>query len=155
MATSVVPALIDALVTQLTAALPNVLVIDGVGVTENPGDFLMIGVEDPDQESAAFSADVRQSWAGLGAKARDEEGEITCAALAWTGNSDPTAQKAARDAAYAILATVENTLRTTPTLGVAGVRWVSFGTQLTLSQAQGTAGADALVVFRINFQARI
>lgn len=153
MATSVIPALIDALVSAALAALPTTLVFDGIGMTDDPGDFLMIGVEDPDIEGAAFSADTRQEWASVGTGApRDEQGEITCVALSWNGNSDP---KAARDGAYAIAAAVENLLRANPSLGVAGLLWTGFGSSSQLSQAQGSGGASALLVFRINFRARI
>jgi hypothetical protein len=153
MATSVVPALIDALVAQATTALPSTLVFDGIGVTDDPGDFLMIGVEDPDIEGAAFSADTKQDWAAVGTGApRDEQGDITCVALSWNGDGNP---KAARDGAYAIAAAVEDLLRANASLGVSGLLWTSFGTSSQLSQAQGEGGASALLVFRINFRARI
>lgn len=155
MATSVVPALIDALVAASTTALPSVRVSDGIGATDDPGDFLMIGVEDPDIEGASFSAETRQDWASVGTNApRDEQGEITCVAVSWNGNG-PEGAKAARDGAYAISAAVENLLRDTPALGVAGLLWTSFGSSSQLSQAQGSTGASALLVFRINFRARI
>lgn len=153
MATSVVPAAIDALVAAARIALPDVLVHDGIGQTDDPGDFLMIGVEDPDIEGAAFSADTKQDWAAVGTGApRDEQGDITCVALSWNGDGDP---KAARDGAYAIAAAVEDLLRNTPALGVPQLLWTSFGSSSQLSQAQGDGGASALLVFRINFRARI
>lgn len=155
MATSVVPALIDALVTAATAALPAVRVSDGVGATDDPGDFLMIGVEDPDLEGAAFSAETKQDWAAVGTGApRDEQGEVTCVAVSWNGDG-PEGAKAARDAAYAISAAVETLLRDTPALGIPELLWTSFGSSSQLSQAQGSGGASALLVFRINFRARI
>ena len=93
--------LIDALVTTLTAAVSPATVYDGFGVSEDPGDFLMIGVEDPDLEGAASSADVSQEWANANYTARNESGDVTCAALSWNGDAN---QKAARDAVYALLA---------------------------------------------------
>lgn len=153
MATSVIPDLIDALVAAATTALPSVNVTDGIGVTDDPGDFLMIGVEDPDIEGAAFSADTRQDWAAVGTGApRDESGEITCVALSWNGDGNA---KAARDGAYAITAEVEDLLRADPDLGVSALLWTGFGSSSQLSQAQGDGGASALLVFRINFRARI
>src|SRR5689334_3843760 len=99
MATSAVPALIDALVSAADAALSNVAVYDGVGNSDDPGDFLMVGVDDPDRTDDVASASATQQWAGVGnASARDEEGDVTCAALSWNGNSN---QKQARDGAYA------------------------------------------------------
>ncbi len=153
MATSVVPALIDALIATATEALSDTIVSDGFGVTDDPGNFLMIGVEDPDSEQAAFSADTKQEWATADrAGTRNEIGEILCAAVAWNGDAD---MKAARDAVYAITAALEVALRTTPALGLDGLLWTSFGTSTQFSQAQGETGAAAMLVFRIAFQARI
>lgn len=156
MATSAIPDLIDALVALARTALPDTLVFDGIGATDDPGDFLMIGVEDPDIEGAAFSADVKQDWAAMGPNApRDEEGDITCVALAWVGESGSDGQKAARDAAYAITAALEAALRVDVTLGLPTLLWTGFGTTSQLSQAQGAGGSSALIVFRIHFAARI
>lgn len=154
MATSVVPALIDALVSAATTALPSVRVSDGIGATDDPGDFLMIGVEDPDLEGAAFSAETKQDWAHANYTARAETGEITCVAVSWNGDG-PEGAKAARDGAYAISAAVETLLRANPSLGVDGLLWTGFGSSSQLSQAQGDGGASALLVFRINFRAQI
>lgn len=152
MATSVVPALIDALVTNARTNLPNLSVRDGYGVTDDPGDYLMVGVSDPTADAPATSADSQQQWASLGAMSRDEEGDVWCVAFSWTGNND---QKAARDAAYATVAAVENMVRADPTQGVSGVLWTSFGTNQNLTQDQDEHGASAQVAFQIHFRARI
>jgi hypothetical protein len=152
MGTSAVPALIDALVSTARTALPNVLVYDGFGVSDEPGDFLMVGVDDPDAPDQAVSADTQQDWANANYTARDETGTVTCAALSWNGDGD---QKAARDACYAITAALEAALRTTPSLGVASVLWTSYGTTARLTQAQDGSGALALLVFSVAFRARI
>ena len=152
MATSAVPALIDAMVSAFVTALPGVKVYDGYGASDDPGDFLMVGVEDPDLEGFAFSADVRQDWANANYTSRSEEGDIVCAALSWNGDGN---QKAARDAVYATQAGVETALRNNPSLGLANVLWTSFGTQAQLSQAQSHEGAVALLIFRIFFRAQI
>ena len=155
MATSAVPEVIDALVALARTEVTDTLVFDGIGATDDPGNFLMIGVEDPDIEGAAFSADVKQGWANANYTTRDEEGDITCVALAWVGDSGDAGQKAARDAAYAITAALEAALRTDPSLGLPTLLWSGFGTTSQLSQAQGSGGSSALLVFRINFRARI
>lgn len=153
MATSALPAVIDALVTLSREALPALEVYDGIGVSDDPGDFLMVGVEDPDIEGAAFSADVEQERADMGG-GRLETGTVTCCALSWRGSAD---QKAARDAAFATVAAVENILRTeaTKTLGVSAVLKTEFGDRLTLSQAQDTSGASCMVIFSVAYLARI
>lgn len=153
MPTSVVPALIDALVTNARAALPDVEVYDGLGVTTDPGNvYLMIGVDDPDQGNEAFSANSQQEWANANYTARDEEGDIVCAVVAWNGDGD---QKLARDDAYSVVGDVENMLRSTPSQGVANVLWTSFGSRSRLAQDQTEVGARAIVIFRIYFRARI
>jgi hypothetical protein len=154
MATSAVFGLIDALYANFAAALPDVLVLDGMGATDDPGNFLMIGVDDPDTDAYANTADVEQKWAGIGNHARNEAGSISCCAVAWNGDGD---QKAARLAAKATVDAVESNLRSDPTVGGAlpGPGWAQFGTRLTLSQIQTEDGAVALVFFQIAYQARI
>ena len=155
MATSVVPALIDALVTQITAALPNVRVYDGFGVSDDPGDYLMVGVEDPESNNGeAARADEEQATFGT-TRPRQESGVIHMAALSWNGNGD---QKAARDAAYATAAAVANTLRPNAApdvLGVTGLLGVGYGASTALEQAQDEFGAKAALRFDIAFKAFI
>lgn len=161
MATSVVPALIDALVAKTRTALspPSVVlaeVYDGIGVTEDAGDSLSIGVDDPDSNVAANSASTSEDWANVGLDGqRDEDGTIACAAISWNGDVGDVAVKAARDAVYAIAAQVANTLRADPTLGLTNVLWTSFGTSSELNQIQASEGSMALLTFRIYFRARI
>ena len=151
MATSVVPALIDALFAAAVAALPNARVSDGVGVSSDPGDFLMIGVSD-DGPNPSTAVSSRQTWANANGTTRDESGNITCMAVSWNGNADA---KAARDSAYATKAAVENLLRANPSLGVSGVLWTSVGTDESLDQNQDDLGALAILVFTIAYRARI
>ncbi len=152
MTASVVPALIDALISTAESALPGVNVSDGFPLTADPGSYLCIGVQDPDADGYTNSADVQQEWSWAGATQRAETGEITCAALSWNGDGDP---KAARDAAYAAVDALADALRANPSLDVAGVAWTSFATGLQLNQAQDSDGAIAQVLFRIAFNARI
>jgi hypothetical protein len=152
MATSVIPALIDAMLSTFAAALPSVRVYDGTGVSDHPGGYLMIGVDDPDSDAFALSADAEQDWADANYTARSETGSITCAALSWNGDGN---QKTARDGAYAITAAVETALRSNPSLGLANVLWTSFGTRVELSQVQSHQGAAALLVFSISFRAHL
>ena len=153
---SVVPQLIDALVTTARANAPTgVTVYDGFGVSQDPGDFLMIGVDDPNRADAASSASSRQDWANANYTSREEEGDVTCAALSWNGDSGDAGQKAARDAVYAIAGALAGSLRADPSLGVDGVLWTSFGTSTDLQQNQDKKGSLALLVFQIHFLARI
>lgn len=156
MATSVVFDLIDELVTTFRTALPSVNVYDGYGVTDDPGDAVMVGISDPNDERAAPSSSARQSWAGLGARARDEQGTVTCVAYSWNG--DPDGLASARAAVKTTLAAIENALRNDPNLGgaVTGLQWVGFGDgDLQVEQLQAEDGTSVLVRFDIAFRARI
>jgi hypothetical protein len=152
-ATTAIPLLIDALVLQARAALPRVQVHDGFGITAEKGElYLMVGVEDPNSDRDSFGGEAEQEWAHANYTARDEQGRIMCAALAWNGDADP---KAARDSAFGVVASIEALCRANPSLGVPQLLWTSFGGRIRLSQDQATEGAVALVLFDINYRARI
>jgi hypothetical protein len=151
--TSVVFDLIGTLVTQLGAEL-EANVYDAFGeVTEDPGDYLVIGFEDPNDDQAT-SAEGQQEWAGLGARARNEEGTVTCFALSWNGDAD---MSAARTAVKAITDAVESHLRADPNLGgdVPGLLWTGYGTRTRVIQIPATDGACVMCVFDVAFKARI
>lgn len=152
MATSAIFDVITALVELADETLTSVRVYDGFGVSDDPGDFLMIGVEDPDLDSAATSGGSQQEWAHANFTARDETGEITCAALSWNGEGD---QRAAREAVRDTLAAFAAAIRENPSLGLSSVMWTSYGTDTQLLQAQGESGAEALVIFKVMFRARL
>lgn len=153
MATSVVPALIDALVTQATAALPTATVFDGTGVTNQPGDYLMVGVEDPDSDAESTAATTSEVPGPIATtRPRDETGEVVLLAHSWNGDGNA---KTARDAVYALAAAVANLCRATPGLGVTGLLWTGYGSATQLVQNQDSNGARAYLVFRISFRARI
>lgn len=153
MGTSAIPALVDALVANARTALPNTLVYDGFGVDADPGhDYLMVGVDNPHAIDEAYGATATQQWANANYTARDEEGFVVCAALSWNGDSDA---KAARDGAFTIVAAVETMCRANPSLGVATLLWTSVGGRIQLSQNQTEHGATAIVIFNVNYRARI
>lgn len=153
MPTSVVPALMSAIVTTAKAQLPNLIVTDGWADSDDPGDYLMIGVEDPDVDGYAESASSQQEWANANYTARDEEGDINCVALSWNGDADAGA---ARDAVYANVAALEDALRFNPPQGLDDVLWTSImAAGGRLNQIQDNGGAVALLLFTIHFRARI
>jgi hypothetical protein len=128
MATAIVFDLISALVDRFTVILPTTLVLDGQGATDDPGNFLMVGVPDPNSDEAAASASGTLEWAGLGHRTSKEDGRVSCCALAWSGDSGNAAQKAVRQTVRDIAATVEADLRNDPNLGgvVPGLNWVRY-----------------------------
>jgi hypothetical protein len=153
MSASIVPALIDALVTQARAALPTVNVTDGVGVTEDPGDFLMVGVDDPSLTDSLEAAEVTQDQMAFGStRPRRESGAVHMAARSIAGDGN---QKTARDAVYAIQEALATVLRTTNDAGVTGVMKLGNGSNLRLLQNQGPYGAVATLLYDIAFDAQI
>lgn len=149
----VLPALIDALVTQATAAITAATVYDGLGVSDDPGDYLMIGVDDPDGPDWAKSASGTRDWETVGLQNDITEiGDISCAALSWNGDGD---QKAARDAVYATAEALAAICRATPTMGLDRLLWVLYGGNWDLMQVQNEYGALARLEFQLHFQALI
>lgn len=158
MATSRIPALIDALVAQLPALLGanNVTVFDGYGVSNTRRDTVMVGVDNRTAANPAFSAQSTQDPATANSQRnRDQNGAVTCAFYARRG-AGANQQKAARDAVYGYLALLEGALRADPTLGIAagGNFQAQIGDE-RLSQNQNNKGADALLVFNVRFFARL
>ena len=153
MATSVVPALIDALTAAATAALPQVFVYDSVPVTTEPGDYLMVGVSDPDDPSESEAATVTQQQMTFGAtRPRMEEGVIHMAARSINGDS---LAKVARDAVYAIQEALATAVRTTDNLGVTGVMQIGNASDLKFMQGPTAYGAQATLLYGIAFKATI
>ncbi len=155
MATSVFPTVMAALVDLTRTALPGLQVHYGVGATDDPGDFLMIGVEDPDIDRAAFSATLRQDRATMGG-ARFEMGSINCCALSWNGDGTDAGAQAALEAVFVTLGAVEALLRTAPTLGIDAVHKTEFAADdADISIAQSEAGASCMAIFSVAYKAQI
>lgn len=154
MGTSVTFGLIDRLVTVLGTGLSaDVKVIDGDVVSDEPGTVLMVGWDDPDNDRAT-SVTGAQTWAGLGAKARNEEGTVTCLVVTVDGNN---VLKDARATVEAVTDGVEQILRADPNLGgqVPGLMWTGYGTRTEIRQWLSDMGAVVICTFDIAFKARI
>ena len=156
---SKVPAIIDYLFTTFTNAAtlgqanPPVTVYDGPQTTAAPSQLVLwVGLDDPDTDQVAPSAAAsEQEWAGLGKLGRNEISTIHCVAEAWTGADDI---RGMRVAAFAIVAAVEDIVRSDPFSGLAlfpdpGV------TGLELRQNNTQAGSQARVSFQIAFKSRL
>lgn len=149
------PAIIDALFTKATDALPDALVTDGFGLSDDPNqDVLMIGVDDADAPGGASSVDSDQASTTAGTtRPRQETGFINCVAFSIDGGSDA---KAARDAAYATFGAVETLLREDPRIGLtAPALLVAEIGGHQLQQDLFATGAGAWVAFTVKFTTRI
>lgn len=155
MATSRVPAAVDALLAILraSAALSGVSVVDGPPTTNlSDLDHVFVGYQ-PNVEAAVQLA---QSFNAAGARTRDEDFGIACYAEARSGDTDMQARRAR---AFALVAAVEEALRATdaaptaPTLN-GTVLW-SHLTAGNVFQGQRDSGAVAGVEFTVTCRARI
>lgn len=158
MVASAVPAILDALIDQLGGPLEAAMgapvrIFDGFEATpEDPGDFVMVGIEDPDTDDFGWSGESTADWAHADGTERDEAGTVTCSALSWNGDGD---QRLARTRVFQLLDAIAGHVGTNYTLGIPYVLWLTFGGDLQFSQQQSDGGASALVVFKLAFRARI
>lgn len=154
MTASAIPALIDALLTLCKAspALDGITVHDGWPWQADTADALYIGCDDPWTRGRSHdggSSD--QEWATLGARDRDEEATVTCAAAAWDGSGDTAT---ARSAAYQMVDAVQELLDADPRLGVPGVlKAVIANTRYRPGMDQ--YGAVCLVLFDVRATVRL
>lgn len=164
--TSMVPAVTDYLVTTcqasalLGAATPPVVVLDGPDVTADvrvSQRLLWIGYSPASPATAAGVA--QQDWPNLDhARTLDEQGEITCAAECWSGD---TVIKTSRDGCAAIVAAVSQLLRGTPVSSGPGdttMGGLVFWSRLSAwewTQQQDGEGAAVLCVFKVSYYARL
>jgi hypothetical protein len=165
--TSQTPAVIDWLVAAakssplLGAASPQVYVFDGPqppAATQSLERVLWIGANPAlPNDDAAGSV---QAWPVMDhARTRDEDGDVTCAAQHWSGD---TANKVHRDGAAAIVAAVELLLRGDTLTGGPGdasmgglAMWSSVDGPFAWYPRQMTTGLAWLVTFKITFRARL
>lgn len=156
MATSAVPAAVDALLAILRAspALTDVRIIDGPPASTNLTERHRIYVGwSPGSEQAV---DIEQDFAYAGARRRDEEAAVSCYAESRAGDTD---MQLRRTKVFELLAAVEDALRATdaapeaPTL-TGTVLWSQLSAG-ALVQEQNPDGALAGLAFTVRLRARI
>lgn len=149
---SSVPAVIDALVAALSAALGPENVNDGQGASATDGtQYVFVGVDDPDSDDYQNAASSSQGWAWLGHQRIDEEITVHCVAVGWNGNAD---QKAARDSVYAVMKVVADAIVNDPSLGGSAL-WTLGVVSHDLRQMQDDKGAIAHLHFDVTCKARL
>ncbi|MDQ0795575.1 hypothetical protein [Streptomyces sp. B1I3] len=156
MATSAVPAAIDALLEILRedAELYAVRIFDGPTPTTNftEQDRLYIGWSPASDQSA----EMQQSFASAGGRTRDEDATIACYIETRAGNTD---MRERRLQVFALFALVETALRSTDqdpnAMNLNGaVQWSDI-TAGSLDQVQSDNGSMAGLSFTVHFRARI
>lgn len=149
---SQIPALMGALIAASRAALPAVNVEDCWPAQLATGDWLLWGVADPESGRVA-GVQSTQEYPHASRQARNEAGEVYGVIFCSHGDDDA---KGVRDAAFVILAAVEDFLRASVTQGLPGV-WKTSLSEVRYLPArwQDFGGAVAEVQFSVSFNARI
>lgn len=146
--TSRIPAVKAALVSTFTDSMSTATVFYGRWLRVPDGDYLTVGWT-PQGDRTTGS----QTWASLGNRARDEQIDVPCYVDSWSGSTDVAARV---DAAYALLADAENTIRSDPTLGgvVPQPGWAQIGTYSEVEE-ENEAGLFIGITFHVLVAARI
>jgi len=150
---SVLPQVIDYLVSQLGTAMSPTPVYDGVGLSESGSTtYVMVGAQDPNAPADSEAGTSSFAFAALarGVNPKDESLTVYVTAVAWDGGG---VQKTARDAAYTLASAAETSLRGDPSMGSL-VLW-SLVSATTLHQDQASYGAIAVVTMQITARARL
>jgi hypothetical protein len=142
-----VPEVIDALValgkSEVAAELAGVQVADGPEVTDSGApDWLIVGY-DGDPTGDFQAAATVGGWAGLGSR-REEQWQVTVAAIASRGDTDV---RAARARVYEIGARVEAWLAADPSLGLPALEAAIEASRLT--QDQDGPGMQAVLLLTV------
>lgn len=144
MAASRVPATLTALATLWSAH-------NGPFVTGDFSDCLYVGYDgDPDGDFQAVDFD--SEWAGLGAKARDEEFDVICASVALVGEDGGAAL--ALENAYDQLETAAALLRADPSLGLSPPYTAAIKGGAVFN-VPSPDGHQVRIVFRVHVKTRI
>jgi len=147
---SLVPALLDAIVSAADTALPTVGVFDVDGPSDSGSDFLIVGIDDPDEVGFSESAEVAHDWAGFSSGLREQAGTLWCVLGSWNGDNDP---KAARDAVDGYFGTIKGLLRTDATIAAAVPGGYATVATERWSQNLTDAGAVVRLAFQVGFKA--
>ena len=154
MPNSLGPDVIDALIRVANDEVdPSVIVLDGMGVTDNPSTYLMVGVDDPTTSGVPRSFEEKQDHATVGISGiRDVAGVVFLSVAAWRGDGD---QRMARDETRDVIDALFAGCRANPSLSVTGLLWVSAGTEFDLKQWQHAEGCTALATFQVAYSGQI
>lgn len=146
----------DALVTALTAALPDVQVFDGDPLEQVDELSLCIGTERLTSGEPSTAGTFSQEWAQVGIGGdRNETGEVQCVAESYEGGTTPADRRAARASAIALVSRVADRLRDDYALGVPSLLWLNASPNGEVLLNCDDYGSRCIVRFSIAYQARI
>lgn len=149
MVTSAFPGVVDALISKLRTALPDVVVFDGIEPTNDSIEkYIVVGANDP-EASDVTAGTASNEYISLGAKSMFENGTVNCVLVAQSGD---TALADQRLAAFTLLNTVDTTVRSDTSLN-GSCLYAGLG-DTTTSYVQTTLGAAVEIAFTVNYRAK-
>jgi hypothetical protein len=152
-ATDLITALADGLQSELGT---DVLVTVGLPVGMNSGDYLGIGIVDPEDAKSRSSFNSTITWAtDMTVDGFDEVGELSLAAVAIRGSDDLSEPIAAVNSILSdLIAWLRSKWSTSDLLGIEGL-WDLRVSNLDLTTYQNESGCAAYLQIRLAFQATI
>lgn len=143
-----VPNLIDNFLAALNAAsgLDGVEIVDGPLVSDSAATEMVIVGFDADPEGEYEAASTTQTWAGIGAKRKNEEIQLVGAVLVRKGS---VKVKPLRDRVFAIFAEVEAVVRADPSMGLPPPTVCAI-TDTSFRTPQTTRGIDGRLLFTLS-----
>lgn len=153
MSTSLVPGIINALVTVIDTATPDTCKVhDGPYVQTPTGDFVTVGWAPSETELARAT----QDYSAFKATRKVEQFDIVCYLDSAGGDTGAASVKTRRDGAYALLALIEDAIRNDVTLGGAtgAAGWAGV-TEHALTQEMSDGGYSLGIVLHVAGTARI
>lgn len=154
MTSAAFPTVIAAVFTTATATLPGVRVVRGRDISNDPSDKIMVGVSDASSDGLSWedAGSYEQAMHTFAGK-RQEIGRVNCVAVTWNGDSD---QAAALNAACTMIAALEASVATSPSLGVSSFDFLVAEVESgTVRELPSDEGASAALSFVITYKARI
>jgi hypothetical protein len=133
-----------------TTTLTGLQVADGPQVNVDPSnDWLFVGFNGGSADEFNEGATAQQSRMAF-TRVKAEDGQVTCAVVSVTGDSNIAATRAR---AYGFLSAAEDAVRTDPQLG--GLVMDSFVSDHRYSPVQTSQGAKVRIVFTVTYKGQI
>jgi hypothetical protein len=152
MASTAFPSVIAAVMARAGVVLTGARVVRGRDISEDPGDVVMVGIQDITDEDWNSAGNFQQTMQSFGG-GREETGTVNGLILATNGDDD---QDAACSAACDYMATLAADVKADPTLGLTGFEYVVAELQSgDVNESQNRDGAAAVVSFSIAYKIRI
>ena len=149
MVTSAFPGVVDALISKLRTALPDVVVYDGIEPTNDVNDqYIVVGANDP-ESSDVTAGNASNEYISLGAKSMFENCTVNCVIVAQSGDTTLSDQ---RVNAFTLLNTVDTTDRSDTSLN-GSCLYAGLG-DTTTRYVQTTLGAAVELSFTVTYRAK-